>query len=530
MKRALTVFFAAALFGALPACQGVVAGAAKPTDILQAAPDLAQARQAWRTLERTSPGTLEARDAQQIYNRAVAGVLTSLRKNEGTAAWGKSLHVGGGRVTFDARAAKGSARTFTLAEFAKCELATDVMLTGFEQVVGREGMGVPVVLGQDDGKRVAQPFHPPNGEFLPATAVLEFSTGEARLRFYNPLEVSRVKTGPHSRRLAENLTAPLQRSLTNAISDDEQPLKAVRSASGEVDSQLFFLNRYDPEKVPVVFVHGLLCGPDVWKNSVNAMLADPDLRRRYQPVCFMYPTKLPIPTTAARLRELLKNSRAKLDPEHQNPGYGRVVLVGHSMGGLVCRMQAIDSGHDFWDAFFVASPRKVARRVDGKTQRLVKGALFFEREPSVKRVVFISTPHRGSELADVGFFRAALRLVMFLPKTARNSVQALVDLPPDFIHPVLRDFHGWGVVGTENLSTKHPFFGALARHHPQVPFHSIIATRGELDFRHGGDGIVPYSSAHLDGGVSETTVPYDHGCLEKPDTVRAVMQILKRAR
>jgi pimeloyl-ACP methyl ester carboxylesterase len=386
------------------------------------------------------------------------------------------------------------------------------------------------VLGQDDPKRVAQPFHPPGGEFLPATAVLEFPPSGARLRFYNPLAVTKLNVGPHPRPLAFNLTAALQRSLTNAISAEKGPRLAAPSASGEIESQLFFLNRYDKTKVPVVFVHGLLCGPDVWKNSANELLADPELRRRYQPVCFMYPTKLPIPVTAARLRELLKRSREKLDPARQNPGYNQIVLVGHSMGGLISRMQVIDSGNDFWRAFFVASPRKVARRIDAKTRKMVNGALFFEREPGVKRVIFISTPHLGSDLADVGLFQTILRVVMFVPKTARQSVQALVDLPADFVQPILRDFPGQGVEGTENLSPKHPFFGALARRRPEVPFDSIIATRGMLDFRNGGDGVVPYTSAHLEGAVSETTVPYTHGCLEKPDTVQAVMKVLKNAR
>ncbi len=527
MKRSLTVALALVLCGALPACNGIMTGALRRSAVAPTAPDLAQARQAWRVMQRESPGTPKARNALLIYNQAVVAVVKSLRRNEGTAAWGKSIQLQPGRIAVDAR---GSERTFALGEFAKCELAAAVIPTGFDRVVAHDGVGVPVVLEQDDPKRVAQPFHPPGGEFLAATAVLEFPQSGARLRFYNPLAVSELHVGANPRLLAENLTAALQRSLTNAISDEKSPRQAATSASGEVESQLFFLNRYDQTKVPVVFVHGLLSGPDVWKNSANELLADPELRRRYQPVCFMYPTKLPIPVTAARLRELLERSRERLDPTRRNPGYGRIVLVGHSMGGLVSQMQVIDSGNDFWRAFFVASLRKVAQRIDAKTRRMVNSALFFHREPDVKRVVFISTPHRGSDLADVTMFRAVLRLILFLPKATRQSLQALVDLPGDFVQPILRDFHGWGVEGTENLSTRHPFFGALAKHRPQVPFDSIIATQGEVDFRNGGDGIVTYTSAHLDGAVTETTVPYTHGCLEKPDTVQAVMKILKADR
>jgi len=106
----------------------------------------------------------------------------------------------------------------------------------------------------------------------------------------------------------------------------------------------------------------------------------------------------------------------------------------------------------------------------------------------------------------------------------------LVDLPPAYIQPTLRLFHYFGVEGTENLSTKHPFFSALARHPVGVPFHSIIAVRQGGDFRKGSDDIVPYWSAHLDKSVSETIVPYTHGCVEKPATVQAVMKILKESK
>ena len=122
-----------------------------------------------------------------------------------------------------------------------------------------------------------------------------------------------------------------------------------------------------------------------------------------------------------------------------------------------------------------------------------------------------------------------MRLILFLPETARQHMLALAALPPAYINPTLRGFHNWGVEGTENCTTGHPFFTALAQHPLAVSYHSIIATQNAADFRIGGDGVVPYWSAHLDGAASETIVPYIHVCLEKPKTVRAVMKILKGA-
>lgn len=527
MKRLHSVILICFAITLLPACQGLTSTSGAHLD---------KAHAAWQVLQQETPGTEAAQKALKVYDRVVVAIVRAMRRQEGTAAWGKTVQLSGAKswkLALDAPTRQDSAPTLALSEFARCWVASDVKLNGFDQVVAHGGLGVPVVLAQDDPLRATRPFHPPKGDFLPATAVLEFPdaanghAAEARLRFYDPLAVSAIKVGRHSLPMAENLTAPLQFSLTDSTIDENGADRLAPSASGEDESKLFFLHRYDRTKVPVVFVHGLRSGPVVWKNTVNALLADPALRRRYQPVCFVYPSGLPIPTSAARLRELLKSSREKLDPNHQNTGFDRMALVGHSMGGLLARMQVIDSGKDFWRSFFAVTPEKLAGEVDAKTQRMMRNALFFDHLPNVKTVVFISTPHQGSELADNGILQATAKLILLLPKTVRSSVKALTELPPALINPTLRSFHDWGVEGVENLSTKHPYFHALARHPIDVPFHSVISTRNKEDYLNGSDGVVPYWSAHLTGAKSETIIPYPHGCLEKPGSVQAVMTILK---
>ena len=519
----LQLVLAGALVTFLPACQGLKSAALRP-DASRTAASLERARLAWQIMQEEKPGDVPAPKVLRMYNRSVNNLVESLRGYEGTAAWGREIQVGGARpwrITLDAPAGRGATRTLALAEFAHCQLASDVKVRNFDRVVSHDGLGVPVVLAQDDPRRVAQAFHPPQGEFLPATAVLEFPAAVpghpagARLRFYNPLVVSDLTVGQHPRPLAENITAALQSSLTDETLDAGEPRQQVASASGEKESQLFFLNRYDRARVPVVFVPGLRCGPSVWKNSVNEIYADPGLRRKYQPVCFIYPSKLPVPVSAARLRELLERSRHMLDPGHEDAGFDHMVLVGHSMGGLLARLQVTDSsGTDFWHSFFSATPREIAGRIDAKTQRVVKKALFFQRQPNIKLIVFICTPHRGSDLADVPVVRAATRIFFLLPGTALHRLHALENLPKSYKNPALREFYDSGVDGTESLSTRHPFFRALSRHPVPVTFHSIIATRGAADFRKSSDGVVACWSAHLDGAASETLVPYAHGCLE----------------
>ncbi|WP_397382980.1 esterase/lipase family protein [Prosthecobacter sp.] len=527
MKRMLSFVIVIASVFNLAACQGMQSAS------------LEEAHEAWLVMQHEKPGTATAQTALLKYDHAVAQVMQCLRSREGTAAWGKEMQTGGvrgWRLTFDAPETSGSTRTLALAEFAHCRPAAEVRLHGFDRVVEHGGLGVPVVLAQDDPRIAQKPFHPPNGECLPATAVLEFPpdvpghAAEARLRFYNPLAVSEIAVGRYSHPLAENLTAALQGTLTDLRVDEKGAGEEVKSASGEHASRLFFLSRYDKGRVPVVFVHGMLAGPDVWKNCVNEMYADAGLRRRFQPVCFIYPSKLPIPASAARLRELLTQARGRFDAGQENAGFGRMVLVGHSMGGLLARMQVIDSGEDFWRAFFDVSPERLEGAVDADTRHMLQQSFFFKRRSDIGTVVFISTPHQGSVLADNRVLRTLVRTALFLPKTAGERVKALMALPASFIHPESRDFHAWGVGGVENLAAKHPFARALARHPVEVPFHSIIATRRTVDGRDSSDGIVPYWSAHLDGAASETIVPYSHRCTEKPETVRAVMKILAGVR
>lgn len=526
------------LLTALASCQSLTNAVRGHTEDSHAVASLEQAREAWEVMQREKTGTVAAHQAAHEYGQAVARVVGMLKSHEGKASWGREMRFGGPspwRITFDPPARQGRPRTWTLSEFAQCRLASEVKLRGFDRVVAKDGWGVPVVLVQDDFRRVTRPFHPAEGEFLPATAVLEFPPAasgqpvEARLRFYNPLVVTQVDVGRRAQPLAENLTAALQFSLTEKYFDEEEGWLGAMSG-GEEGGHLFFLSPYDPTKVPVVFLHGVRSYPGVWKNTINELFADPELRRRYQPVCFIYPPKMPVPASAASLRQMLTRFRGQLDPEHDDAVLGRVVLVGHSMGGLVARMQVIDSGMDFWRAFFTATPGEIARTVDGEALHLVQRSLIFRRQPDVKLAVFVCTPHRGSDLADYGIVRAMLRLVLFLPEQAQRQLKALQELPAPYIHPTLREFHAFGLQGQDNSSTKHPYFKALSQRPMGVPFHSIIAAKNGEDIPASSDGVVPYWSAHLDGAASETIVHHPHSCLAEPDTVQAVLRILKRRR
>lgn len=494
-----------------------------------------KAHRAWEQLQSAPEGSATQRIALESYNEAVESLTIALQASVPNTQWNGPVVVQGRHarvVTIDSPTrAVTPPRTLSLAGYSAIRIADQVPLSGFDKVVGSGGLGVPVVLVQDEPARARRPLHPPEGDFLPATAVLEFAgrqeTAGPRLKFYNPLVVHSISLGKRTFSLAANFTAPLQYSLTDSTAGQHDRERPTPSVSGEEESKLFLLNTYDPSKTPVVFIHGLRSGPVIWKNAINTLLSDPDLRQRYQPMCFVYPSGLPIPISSARLRQLLKEARGTLDSSEDDRGMEGWILVGHSMGGLVARMQVIDSGSAFWDAFFTASPNKVITEIDPATRDMVRRALWFKPLDDVKSAVFITTPHRGSELADLGVLQTLGKFFLGLPKSAQKRIVALNALPEEVIHPSLRSFNDWGNTGVENLSTKHPYFNALAQRPITVPFHSIIGIGDATDPTDASDGVVPYWSARLEGAATEVLVPYPHGCVERQGTVQELMKILR---
>lgn len=93
----------------------------------------------------------------------------------------------------------------------------------------------------------------------------------------------------------------------------------------KAEGGLFFLEEYQENKVPVLFIHGVLDGPSLWKEVV----ANLD-RRTFQPWFAYYPS-------GARLDNIsgyLVQAVTRLQNKH---GFEKYYVVAHSMGGLVTR-------------------------------------------------------------------------------------------------------------------------------------------------------------------------------------------------
>ena len=136
------------------------------------------------------------------------------------------------------------------------------------------------------------------------------------------------------------------------------------------------------------------------------------------------------PYSATLLRRDLDEVRRKFDPERSDAAFDRMVLVGHSMGGLLAKMMVQESGTRLWQ---LVSERPVGDLAGDQADcDLFRSALIYKPRPEVRRVVFIATPHRGSRVDRGGLERLGSRLVR-LPDPLRASYDRLIARNgPDF--------------------------------------------------------------------------------------------------
>jgi pimeloyl-ACP methyl ester carboxylesterase len=287
------------------------------------------------------------------------------------------------------------------------------------------------------------------------------------------------------------------------------------------------LQPYQPGKIPVLMVHGLWSSPLTWMEMFNDLRSDPEIRDHFQFWFYLYPTGVPFWTTATRLRRDLAETRALVDPTGSEAALDQMVLVGHSMGGLVSKLQTVDSGDDFWR---IVSDRPFQElKTDPATRARLEELFFFRPNPSIRRVVTIGTPHLGSKFAS-GAVRYVGQKLIELPQMALASQQQVYRDNRE----LFRDDYFLQVrTSLDSLSPESPIFPVLrrARTAPWVRFHTIIGVlpdEGLIGSLAGGtDGIVAYESARLENAESEYIVNAHHSAVHRhPLCVLEVKRIL----
>jgi pimeloyl-ACP methyl ester carboxylesterase len=288
--------------------------------------------------------------------------------------------------------------------------------------------------------------------------------------------------------------------------------------------ELEFLHPYAPGKVPVVLVHGLWGSPRHWEPMVQALEADPFVREHFQFLTFGYPTNAQIPYSASLLRRGLRRLKDRFEPGCSDPAWDRMVLIGHSMGGLLCKMMTQESGTKLWDLMTDRSFDRLAGPREAR--ELLQSEMVFKPLPEVRRLIFVATPHRGSRL-DWEPIRGVATLVVRPHAPMRQAYASLLaSNGPDAFTPAFRAGRPTSV---DELTWEHPLLLAI----DGLPFsadvkrHSIIAELRKTVRPGGGDGLVPYASAHHPGAKSELLVNAGHYCLDNGDVIGEVARILR---
>jgi pimeloyl-ACP methyl ester carboxylesterase len=293
------------------------------------------------------------------------------------------------------------------------------------------------------------------------------------------------------------------------------------------DEGLLFLSPYRPGHIPLVLVHGTASSPGRWADLVNELENDRAILERYQIWLFLYNTGNPIGYSGALLRRALENAVADLDPQGTDPALHRMVVAGHSQGGLLTKLTAIDSGDRFWRNLSDLPPEQLD--LDPDVRDTLVRSTFFTPEPFVERVIFVCTPHRGSYLAG-------LRLLSLSPA---KWVADLVALPSNLTtvatELVTRNQGKLKLrsmtrlpTSIDNMTPGNPFIKTLAEIPvaPGIPAHSIIAVKGDGPPEGQSDGVVAYESAHVEGVESELVVRSSHSAQGQPGTIEEIRRIL----
>lgn len=181
----------------------------------------------------------------------------------------------------------------------------------------------------------------------------------------------------------------------------------------EIGAGVYFLEPYDPAKIPVLFVHGATGHPAEWKSLVGALD-----RSRFQPWLAYYPAAPRLDRVALFLLRALGTLQAKHD-------FSRIILVAHSMGGLVARAAINEATVE------LQGPRSVR----------------------LEAFITLSTPWNGHESAAKGVEQAPVVAPSWYDMAPGSDFLAALPerpLPPECAYSLFFSYRGASLFGQAN--------------------------------------------------------------------------------
>jgi pimeloyl-ACP methyl ester carboxylesterase len=490
------------------------------------------------TVGRTDPNRSDPRIriAMDLYNRSLAGALTTSDGSHVLIKGGMyKIPFGELMVTINPDEFKWG--SFELVDFVQ---AAELDVRGLRNRYRWPGIGAPLAASIKPIEGASIPAYtkiPPRMK-VPVTAFLRFEdvdegmkvgTLTGNLELYTTAEATTVtidgRTVPIEYELSSALAYTLEGSqaysfeLKGLFSGDFSLFKdKARYQDG-----IFLMGPYRPGHIPVVFVHGTASSPARWAEMFNELVNDPSLWGHYQFWVFTYNTGNPVSYSAGILADGLKKTVQELDPDGKDKALRNMIVIGHSQGGLLTKMTAIDTGTKIWDSFSNVPFEEV--QASPETKEILRRSIFFTPVPSVKRVVFLSTPHGGSFVSGGWIGRLTGKFIT-MPFRLVDTMREVTTQNPElravsFLKEVPKS--------TDNMDPKSRFV-QMYNTFPVVPgvtAHSIIAVKNPNDpKKKWNDGVVEYKSAHIEPVKSELIVHSTHSVQDKPEAIEEVRRIL----
>jgi pimeloyl-ACP methyl ester carboxylesterase len=405
-------------------------------------------------------------------------------------------------------------------------IARELRFKGLRNRYTRDGIGMPLIAIRTRLRQFnIERFLPGAAYAAPVTVVLQFEWDDGashvtgRLRLCDPRLSESVSFGGEKRPLAADFTAPYAYMLSRADDRISGWWGLVGGPERVTRHGVLIYGAYDTARIPVLMIHGLGASPQSWRELTNDILGSPDLRSRYQILHYTYPTNGPMLSLARQMRRDLSDFFDVVDPEHVSPP---MVVIGHSMGGLLAKSLAVESGMSIWNSAFTVRPPQL--HAPEEIRRSFSECFILKPWPNISRLIFLGVPQHGSEGADLWWAHVARRLIA-PPDDPQYRVLETLHNSSDQMRSQVRPFFRTSRnTSVDTLSPQYPPMQAFAELpiSSRIPFHSIIGSIG--DGR--SDGYVSVQSAHLEGARSELILPLEHSAFDQAPVLNEIHRIL----
>lgn len=416
--------------------------------------------------------------------------------------------------------------------------AQDVNIESLQEHYTEPGLGLPlvgVIPAANVNKVGKKHAIASRGTIQALTVLIEFPENDPQrivVRMVPRNRIETTKVGKLTYPLAADISAPIEVYWNLTRVKEDRMLGMLRPQELRNTQGLSCIEAYNPHKIPVILTHGLMSSAGTFDNLVNRLIADPVIRANYQFWYYNYPTGVAWTVSARDYRESLEKIRNEVDPDHTNKNWDRMIVVGHSMGGLITHYsQCVEPWlmlrdrkigrldmNDYMDARYVDEPLPFARR----HTNLQKDYYF--RPVKAARVIYLATPHQGAPMAQYSVTGWLMGLIE-LPQAVVEEVFNVATLQQDMLLMEPSRLTDWFTSGNQLSPEGYSIMGLKGLAVRDVPTHSIIGDRGKNDSPDSSDGVVPYWSSHISWG-SEKIVPADHSVQDAPETAEEVKRIM----